>query len=218
MKSAAKKGLSEYLLSKVNKKKDHLVDSLTPLQKTTCKVIDGSLVEYKEYYITSSSVLDMDEIMLKQILLLTEKNMKTIYEATSTGWDTKDKWLELTEDSAFYLTVTRKQRVEEVVAFVHYRFEMDDDDTVCILYCYEIQLEQDVQGAGLGKYLMGCLESIAKKYHMRSVVLTCQRVNDKAEQFYKQKLGYKKDWTDPNVDYVILSKNVGSLSFLNNCQ
>ena len=48
-----------------------------------------------------------------------------------------------------------------VVAFVHYRFVVEEDFPV--LYVYELQLEKCVQGKGLGKFLMQLLELIACK-------------------------------------------------------
>lgn len=54
-----------------------------------------------------------------------------------------------------------KSEGDPVVAFVHYRFVVEHE--VPALYVYEIQVEQVVQGKGLGKFLMQFLELIARK-------------------------------------------------------
>jgi len=51
--------------------------------------------------------------------------------------------------------------VGEVVGFVQYRFILEEE--LPVLYVYELQLEQHVQGKGLGKFLMQLLELIARK-------------------------------------------------------
>lgn len=48
-----------------------------------------------------------------------------------------------------------------LVAFVHYRFTIEEE--IPVLYVYELQLEQRVQGKGLGKFLMLLIELIAQK-------------------------------------------------------
>ncbi|KAL2893400.1 N-alpha-acetyltransferase 40 [Bienertia sinuspersici] len=48
-----------------------------------------------------------------------------------------------------------------VVGFVHYRFILEEE--LPVLYVYELQLESNIQGKGLGKFLMQLLELIAHK-------------------------------------------------------
>ena len=54
-----------------------------------------------------------------------------------------------------------KSEGDPIVAFVHYRFLVEHD--VPALYVFEIQVEQAVQGKGLGRFLMQFLELIARK-------------------------------------------------------
>ncbi|CAM6042676.1 unnamed protein product [Sphagnum compactum] len=77
---------------------------------------------------------------------------------------------------------------DPVVAFVHYRFVVEHD--VPVLYVFEIQLEQSVQGKGFGKFLMQFLELIARKNNMKAVLLTVQKRNTRAMAFYTQKLRF----------------------------
>ncbi|XP_051147495.1 uncharacterized protein LOC127262734 isoform X2 [Andrographis paniculata] len=75
-----------------------------------------------------------------------------------------------------------------IVGFVHYRFIMEEE--VPVAYVYELQLEPRVQGKGLGKFLMQLIELIACKNKMSAVVLTVQKANWLAMDFYIGKLRY----------------------------
>ncbi|XP_038680070.1 N-alpha-acetyltransferase 40 isoform X2 [Tripterygium wilfordii] len=75
-----------------------------------------------------------------------------------------------------------------LVGFVHYRFTLEEE--VPVLYLYEIQLESRIQGKGLGEFLMQLIELIACKKRMGAVVLTVQKANLLAMNFYISKLRY----------------------------
>lgn len=75
-----------------------------------------------------------------------------------------------------------------IVGFVHFRFCLEED--IAVLYVYELQLESRVQGKGLGKFLMQLIELIARKNRMGAVVLTVQKENLLAVNFYLGKLRY----------------------------
>ncbi|KAL3512484.1 hypothetical protein ACH5RR_025201 [Cinchona calisaya] len=75
-----------------------------------------------------------------------------------------------------------------IVGFLHYRFIVEEE--LPVLYVYELQLEIRVQGKGLGKFLMELIEHIAQKNRMGAVMLTVQKKNLLAMDFYMSKLGY----------------------------
>ncbi|XP_043695840.1 N-alpha-acetyltransferase 40 isoform X1 [Telopea speciosissima] len=77
---------------------------------------------------------------------------------------------------------------DPVVGFVQYRFIVEEE--VPVLYVFELQLEPQVQGRGLGKFLMQLIELIARKNHMGAVMLTVQKANSLAMNFYMSKLRY----------------------------
>ncbi|KAA8541423.1 hypothetical protein F0562_025386 [Nyssa sinensis] len=83
-----------------------------------------------------------------------------------------------------------------IVGFVHYRFTIEEE--IPVLYVYELQLEPHVQGKGLGKFLMQLLELIARKNHMGAMVLTVQKANLLAMNFYMSKLRYAISSTSPS--------------------
>lgn len=116
------------------------------------------------------------------------------------------------DDRAWYLIArsTNSEDAGKLLAFSHFRFDMDYDDEV--LYIYEIQLEGGAMRKGLGKFMMQVLEIIAFKADMRKVMLTCFKHNPAAQKFFKDVLKYELDETCPTddvyeqFDYDILSK------------
>lgn len=77
---------------------------------------------------------------------------------------------------------------DNLVGFVHFRFTLEEE--VPVLYVYELQLEPRVQGKGLGNFVMQLIELIACENHMSAVVLTVQKENLLAMNFYTSKLRY----------------------------
>lgn len=82
------------------------------------------------------------------------------------------------------------------IGFVHYRFIMEEE--VPVVYVYELQLEPRVQGKGLGKILMQLVELIACENKMGAVMLTVQRANSPAMDFYISKLRYSISAISPS--------------------
>ncbi|XP_058722595.1 uncharacterized protein LOC131594470 isoform X3 [Vicia villosa] len=83
-----------------------------------------------------------------------------------------------------------------LVGFVHYRFVLEEE--VPVLYVYELQVEPRGQGKGLGKFLMELIELIAQKNCMGAVMLTVQKANLSAMNFYTSKLRYIISATSPS--------------------
>ncbi|CAL9031757.1 unnamed protein product [Prunus brigantina] len=106
--------------------------------------------------------------------------------------------------SGEFLTTSEREKtsascVEErgpIVGFVHFRFVIEEE--LPVLYVYELQLEPRVQGKGLGKFLMQLIELIACKNHMGAVVLTVQKANSAAMNFYLCKMRYVTSTISPS--------------------
>lgn len=75
-----------------------------------------------------------------------------------------------------------------LVGFAHYRFIVEEE--IPVVYVYELQLETCARGKGLGKFLMQLLELIARKNQMGAVMLTVQKANILAINFYLNRLRY----------------------------
>nr|CAG4637546.1 EOG090X0MNC [Ceriodaphnia reticulata] len=138
---------------------------------------------------------------------LLKRNMKQMYEESAWGWNEKEKFVEMTENSAWYLIAFNKDG--SPLAFSHFRFDIDYG--LPVLYCYELQLELECRSKGLGRFMLQILELMAFKANMKKVVLTVFLHNLNAVGFFKS-LGYSVDETSPlntleeQFDYEILSK------------
>lgn len=126
--------------------------------------------------------------------------MKTMYEMSSWGWADEDKRRSLGQPSARYVVATTSQASQsgrgKVVAFVHYRFEIEDNivthQTEAALYVHELQVASWAQGNGLGRRLMEVMEQFAMQAKMDKCMLTVFVYNP-AFEFYSSVLGYCED-------------------------
>jgi ribosomal protein S18 acetylase RimI-like enzyme len=172
----------------------------------------------------AASPQQISKEFLQQALELFETNMGEMYRKSSWGFNLETKRAELEHRKARYLLVNRGNNSDNnnnnnnnnngLVAFSHFRFEMDDEeDPECVvLYVYEIQVAAAYRKQGLGKRLMGILEHIARKNEMDKVMLTVFKANQGAMDFYTQRLGYVVDESSPKYeDYEILSKKLQNI-------
>ncbi|XP_026734662.1 N-alpha-acetyltransferase 40 [Trichoplusia ni] len=150
-------------------------------------------------------VTDLEKNVLQWAIDLTERNMKKLYETCAWGWNKDKKVEEMTDDGAWYLIAREKSGT--LLAFSHFRFDMDFGDPV--LYCYEVQVESEGRRRGLGQRVLGVLERLALATRMRCVRLTALTHNPAASAFFRA-CGYSLDETSPSKEdaahYEILSK------------
>jgi ribosomal protein S18 acetylase RimI-like enzyme len=156
---------------------------------------------------------NLPENRFQQCLGLFEENMGDMYRNSSWSLNIEEKKSEMKHDSARFILVCGEDG-QDLAAFVHYRFEYDDEDhpTQVVLYVYEIQTNQSYRRKGLGKQLMDIVETIAEQAEMPKVVLTVFKANKGALDFY-QKLNYNIDESSPSkfnepADYEILSQKI----------
>jgi ribosomal protein S18 acetylase RimI-like enzyme len=156
---------------------------------------------------------ELSDGLFNECLDLFQTNMANLYEASSWGLDLKEKELELRHVKArFLFLLNDNQSNNKLAAFVHFRFEYDDEESPsrAVLYVYEIQIESNYRRYGIGRKLMGVVEAIAAKEEMSKVVLTVFKANQDAMKFYET-LGYAIDETSPpDEDYTILSRAMRS--------
>ncbi|XP_064481112.1 N-alpha-acetyltransferase 40-like [Ornithodoros turicata] len=193
----------------MGKKRPQLGPLLVRLANENPEPLAGlEMTTHKEVSISFHRASEAPPNVREWAFQLTTTNMSSMYEASNWGWNPSSKQKELSHSAALYL-VAKRQCNHEPCGFVHFRFDMDFGHPV--VYCYEIQLEADVQRHGLGTFLMGILEKLAAKFRMHKVVLTVFRSNTAALAFYLEKIGYRVDSSSPSedeADYVILSKKV----------
>ncbi|CAG4986536.1 unnamed protein product [Colias eurytheme] len=73
-------------------------------------------------------VTELDKNVLNWAIDLTERNMKSLYETCAWGWNRDRKVEEMTDDAAWYLIA--KDNKDNLLAFSHFRFDMDFGDPV----------------------------------------------------------------------------------------
>jgi ribosomal protein S18 acetylase RimI-like enzyme len=146
---------------------------------------------------------DLSNEYQKQILELFENNMKIFYEQSNNGYKSDEKQNELFSNQSRYLIILTENYL---IAFTHFRFDIDYGDRV--LYLYELQINIKYQGQGLGKWIIEQLKIFCQKTQMLKIVLTVHKINTKAIDFYMKKCRFEIDITNPDdkdVDYLILS-------------
>lgn len=143
-------------------------------------------------------------------------HLQDYYERSSWKWDVDKKRKETFSSKSWLLTCRIQEEnsphLPVIAGFVSFRFEYEGGRPV--LYCYEIQLRDRYRGRSIGRCLMNLLSLIAKDSKISSVMLTVFKFNERALRFF-QNLGFSKDESDPSnfkgnpqVDYLIMSKNV----------
>lgn len=117
---------------------------------------------------------------------ITARHMQKYYE-NSWGWSDKNKKIELFEEHSRYL-IAKQVDTNRPIGFIHIRFEMEYKETTC--YVYEIQIEDEFQRHGLGRFLLQAAEFIALKRKMESVMLTVF-VDNTASRAFVKKMNYQ---------------------------
>lgn len=202
-KNSAKSRISkaQLLISQANSMQVESLDNLSRF-----KVFERNGMKLN---ITLSRVTDLDQDVKNWAFKLTEENMKKYYEESEWGWNPSAKQNELWNDTAWYLIA--RDLDGNLKAFVHFRFEVEEDKPV--VYCYEIQVESDVQRRGVGKFLMEIIHLIGHAFKLKKTMLTVFKHNESAFFFYTQSLGFQVDKTSPSMSgedhcYEILSKRI----------
>ncbi|KAB5531735.1 hypothetical protein DKX38_018405 [Salix brachista] len=142
-------------------------------------------------FIESGSGDKLSSSVKQYIQNLLKVNMEVVF---GPEWSTEEKvkCRDMVSSEARYIFVHEAPNAtvdkSPLVGFVHFRFTLEEE--IPVLYVYEIQLESHVQGKGLGKFLMQLIELIARKSCMGAVVLTVQKANAVAINFYRSKLRY----------------------------
>ncbi len=96
------------------------------------------------------------------------------------------------EKGTVFIVIFEKVK-QTPIAFASYQIstEVDNEENeLDVLYCYEIQVEENWRGKGIGKYLMSELYDIACSTKMEKLMLTVQKENKQAIQFYLGSMGY----------------------------
>ncbi|RZB92444.1 N-alpha-acetyltransferase 40 isoform X3 [Glycine soja] len=195
----AKKKTIEELIKTARAEKDHLapfpdfrrfhVNGLSVCLKSGH---GNKLSSPVKHYIQSLLKLNMEgpygsewpeeEKVKRKEMVLPEAHYVFVHEVANSNADEMTTVLTAAETS------TCLEDSGPLVGFVQYRFVLEEE--IPVLYVYELQLEPRVQGKGVGKFLMQLVELMAQKSRMSAVMLTVQKANVVAMDFYINKLRY----------------------------
>ena len=178
---------------------------------------DDNPMGYILCFETSDTIEDED---FERCFRLIESTCAATYKASSTGWSAAKKRKEMRLlDMKYLLLKSRRYDGEpkSLKGFLSFMLTIEDDHEV--IYIYEIHLGKELQGKGVGKWMMGHLEGIGRRAGMEKAMLTVFRSNEGAAQFYEG-LGYGVDEFSPGprklrggrvkeADYLIMSKALG---------
>ncbi|KAJ7706104.1 acyl-CoA N-acyltransferase [Mycena rosella] len=152
---------------------------------------------------------NLDEATRGSVWSTFEANMRTMYTASSFGWDPPHKKGELFDPLSRFILVYPKSDKNSLAAFTAFRFEFEEDQN--ILYCYDLQVSKASQRHGLGRALMNHLAKIGTDFGLDKIMLTVFQGNTQALEFYAN-FGFETDPDSPGdddeEDYRILCKNL----------
>jgi ribosomal protein S18 acetylase RimI-like enzyme len=203
-------------LAKANKAEDILGtvpkgDLTIQVSSSKAKSVDTDVASPTVLKISYSSSETLSSKALDDCLDLFQRNMGHLYEQSSWGLNMDEKIAEMKHKDARFLLVKDDKAENKLAAFVHFRFEYDDEEQpyCLVLYVYEIQVDAAYQGYGIGRKLMTISQNIGRAEELSKILLTVFKANKNAMEFYN-KLGYEIDETSPSKfgqpeDYEILS-------------
>ena len=189
-------------------------------------LLNAAAVEYREVDTMSERELDLCFDLLST-------NLKTAYEASSWGWHPVKKRLEMRDYRMRYLLLRsvalasgsvsidaeKEDDVGGIAAFLSFMVTIEDDRLVT--YVYEVQVDANYRGLGLGSILMDIVETLASRQSPRgpaaivdgyleepdplpptdghgtyTTMLTVFTSNTAARRFYERR-GYQVDVISP---------------------
>ncbi|XP_026808726.1 N-alpha-acetyltransferase 40 isoform X1 [Rhopalosiphum maidis] len=155
----------------------------------------------------------MTTFLKDKLYSMIKDNMMEAYKKCPWGWDGKKKRAELFHKDARYILV-RHSSDNSLAAFVHFRFDIEN--LIEVLYLYELQIEKNVRGKGLGRYLMTLLETMAFHYKMKRIVLTVLKSDVNVVKFYFSLQYEIESYSPEDAFYYILSKKKKTLELTKN--
>ncbi|KAK7064165.1 N-acetyltransferase domain-containing protein [Favolaschia claudopus] len=178
--------------------------------KASCLKISRSLAPHPTHVFKIVLAESLTRSTRDSIWSMFEANMRTLYTASSFGWEPPKKQEELFHRYSRFILVYPKDDEGTLASFAAFRFEFEDeDDDSNILYCYDLQVSKTRQRTGLGRALVENLASIAREFKMDKIMLTVFKANKQALDFYDN-VGFKMDPASPDdkddEDYKLLSK------------
>lgn len=157
--------------------------------------------------------IDSNEAFIKAALSLTEQNVKAFYDrSTSTPWSDADKEAELLcrHQIAIYTTKDDRCALEAFASVAVEAEDLERLESPPVLYLYELQVDEALQGRGLGARLLCAITEVAEKLQLSKIMLTTFVDNEKACRFYRRR-GFGEHWSSPEPEpggYLIFEQSL----------
>jgi len=195
-----------------------------PLLSTT--PADDFIISFE----TSGTLSDSD---FDACFNLLETTSAAHYKRSRNGWSPKHKRVEMRDPLMKYLVLRKRELQPElvvntaskdVIGFVS--FMLTEEDDLEVIYCYEIHVDEQVRGRGLGRTLMQLMEAVGAAVPVEKAMLTVFASNAKGKAFHES-LGYEYYDEEPapprkklrtrttetlGPSYYIMAKDIGSSS------
>lgn len=185
-----------------------VADPFAELQMTT--LLPYSRLQDVRLRASSGSTLEKADC---EWMLSVVKELKSMYEQSSMGWDEAEKRKELYHREQRFLIASHEDFGERI-GFLSYRFDVEEGQAV--MYVYELGVSRDVRGKRLAFALMKHAEDLCSKLSIGSIMLTVFLQNQAAMSLYRDKLKYVIDESSPSqyglddVGYEVLRKKIES--------
>jgi ribosomal protein S18 acetylase RimI-like enzyme len=182
-----------------------VVSSRSKTLVAVAEKLDSSLQEDEKFPCKFHDKITESE--LEKIFYITRENMQLYYDACNDEtwkWNDLKKLNELQSIKNRFIIHTIEG---QICGFLAFRFMVECGDPVA--YIWEIQVESESAGKGIGSQMMSKLESfLREKTAIRKIVLTVLKNNERAIKFYQNR-GYTEDKSSPqSACYRILSRTI----------
>lgn len=187
----------------------------------------GRLESSTNLRITLSTWKEMPSTLRETCINLLELTSRDHYHSSEKGWSRAKKLKEMGHPAMKYLLLHpvnaaplvgeegKLVGIEQTDGFLS--FMVTEEDRHEVIYCYELHLQPDLQGKGVGRRMMEVMEMIGSRIGVDKAMLTVFRSNDRAVKAYVS-WGYGldefspgprklRDGTVKEPSYVILSKD-----------
>lgn len=117
-----------------------------------------------------------------------KQHLSGMYTSSGVGWHPAEKRRELCSPFQHFLIVKDHSQIDEGrLAFLSYRYDVED--SVPVVYVYELFVDRRGRRQGLATLLMRIVESLALKSKIHKAMLTVFNANVGALNLYRAKLG-----------------------------
>ena len=163
------------------------ITTRTPLGHKPLVLASKRSNEYVIRFTASTHIETSDLNICLDLIALTSS---ADYKASSIGWSPPKKRAEMLLDDMKYLLWSKKEdwapglptyKIEGFLSFM-----LTYEDHIPVIYCYEIHLEPRLQGRGIGRMLMGMMESVGRQAGVRKAMLTVFTRNVAARGCYER--------------------------------